>query len=194
MLSLITYQRKTNQFCNTHARIFAVDLFRKDVWYQDKNMTLEHCFINDTGRILSIHRDIYSSCYKECPKDCKFEYYSLSIKNVLSHANSDRTKIYLEHSSMPDITINYIPDITLLSLICNFGGLLGMWLGISFLEIAEDFKILITNLIKRRKPKTTINLLQVQIISDHSNSSPSQQDNTVKSGGRLFFKRKIIKL
>ena len=189
------YQQKTNKLCNSQAHILSGDLFRKEVWYQDEKKTLNHCFSNDTGRISSIHGDIISSCNKECQKDCKFAYYTLDVKNARSNANSDRTKIYLEHSSTPDITVNYLPEITWLSLVCNFGGLLGMWLGICFIGIIEDSKIIITNYIKRRKSKITINFLQlVELKSEPSTSSQNQQNNTVKSDFRLFYKRKINKI
>ena len=39
---------------------------------------------------------------------------------------------------MPDIIIKYLPQTTFLSLVCNFGGLLGMWLGLSVLNIFES--------------------------------------------------------
>ena len=44
----------------------------------------------------------------------------------------------INHNEMPDITIRYIPEMPLLTFICNFGGILGMWLGISFYSIVEN--------------------------------------------------------
>ena len=46
---------------------------------------------------------------------------------------------------MPDILIRYIPEITFNSFACNFGGLLGMWLGVSILSIISHFKSVIIN-------------------------------------------------
>ena len=183
------YQREVNKLCHSQAHIYSGDLFRREVWYQAKNMTFEHCFKNDTDKILAI----YSSCYKQCPKDCSFEYYSKDIKSVLSNVNLDRIKIILFHSDMPDITVNYVPDMTLLSLICNFGGLLGMWLGLSLLVMFEDFKNIVTKIIQSRKTNNILNQFNFVLNTQQIISSPNQQDN-VKIDRRRRFRRVNIKV
>ena len=169
------YQRIVKQLCNTQAHIYADNLFRKNVWSQFKNKTLEHCFIVDQNNIASI----YSSCYNECPKDCKFEYYSLDVKEVLKD-KPDHAQIYLEHSNMPDVTINYLPEITWLSLICNFGGLLGMWLGISILVIIEDLNMIIRALMRKISIKNTINF-NFFLHKVHGNNLFQKQHGTHKN-------------
>ena len=45
---------------------------------------------------------------------------------------------------MPDIFIRSVPEITFIQFVCSFGGLMGMWLGISILVIFDDIcKIII---------------------------------------------------
>ena len=81
-------------------------------------------------------------CESECKPDCVFTYYSKENK---TENNTDLWELYntveinIEHNSMPDIYIKYSPQTTLISVISNFGGLLGMWLGLSFLNILSDF-------------------------------------------------------
>ena len=49
-------------------------------------------------------------------------------------------------SSMPNVVINHLPEMTFISLLCNFGGLVGMWLGVSVLSTLEDVIDLTKNL------------------------------------------------
>ena len=44
----------------------------------------------------------------------------------------------LKPSRLPTVQINYLPKITFISFVCNFGGLLGMWLGMSFLTVLNE--------------------------------------------------------
>ena len=61
---------------------------------------------------------------------------------------------------MPDILIVHIPDICFISFVCNFGGLLGMWLGVSFLSIIDLIKSLFVKLIKEKGRPINIQLKQ----------------------------------
>ena len=45
------------------------------------------------------------------------------------------TEVILRRSDFPDMIIEYMPEITFISLVCNFRGLLGMWMGVSMLKI-----------------------------------------------------------
>ena len=59
---------------------------------------------------------------------------------------------------MPDFIIRYIPELTFISFVCNFGGLLGMWLGVSFLSIINYFKIVLVKFLKDHTNQTNIQL------------------------------------
>ena len=72
---------------------------------------------------------------------------------------TNATLIYLsKNMAMPDITIKHIPDISFISIICNFGGLLGMWLGLSFIKVLTTIKDVIIIVLKfiNNKPNVTI--------------------------------------
>ena len=61
--------------------------------------------------------------------------------------------IRITHSTYPDMIITSIPKINFNGLACNFGGLMGMWLGLSMIAILN----VIYKLIVKIKIKTTHN-------------------------------------
>ena len=73
----------------------------------------------------------------------------------------------LFHNGYPDIVIEYIPEISLIAVIGNFGGLLGMWLGVSVLS-SLDITINLTKHIRKLFIKNfnnnIINIVNVQPI------------------------------
>ena len=77
-------------------------------------------------------------CQRKCPDECHQEYYFVDIKMTDQLPSSIPLKnrsleINIVPSSRPKIVINHLPEMTLMSLVCNFGGLLGIWLGVSAL-------------------------------------------------------------
>ena len=109
----------------------------KQAWLIDKN------FHNpkqvDFNQWL-IEEKAKSKCDVLCQPDCTFRYFTMfNLKQEITDWEfSETIKIKIEHNSLPDLVIKYLPQTTFLSLVCNFGGLLGMWLGLSFLTILED--------------------------------------------------------
>ena len=73
-----------------------------------------------------------------CKAECNSKYYKIEIEKRDRKEVGDFT-IY--HGEYPDILIEHIPEITLIEFFCNFGGLLGMWLGLSLFGILNDIVI-----------------------------------------------------
>ena len=98
-------------------------------------------------------------CMKQCKPDCSFEYYIYDIKAGRKISNQEyerRSTIFIYHKQIPDIYIKHIPETTFISFISNFGGLLGMWLGISVIMIFENIYHSLKQIHKIfSKPKTT---------------------------------------
>ncbi len=46
----------------------------------------------------------------------------------------------IKHNKIPDILITHLPEITFNAFVCNFGGLLGLWLGLSVFAIFSEFR------------------------------------------------------
>ena len=86
-------------------------------------------------------------CQKGCKKDCSFKYYSYKFDPTYKNENN-QDKFMILHNSKPDIEVIFLPKIIFLSIICNFGGLLGMWLGLSFIDIIDYITIPLINSIR----------------------------------------------
>ena len=140
--------------------------------------------ITECTAYYKIKQDILAHCSKQCHFNCHYKYYSANIQrlNDLEHFKSD---LMMEHNQMPDILIKYIPETSLISFACNFGGLLGMWLGLSFLSIIEDS---IDSIFKLKLPKTTIN------ISNRINLIDPHQNNVVTPRNQNFFQYTNVSL
>ena len=76
-----------------------------------------------------------------CKVECNDKNYVIEI------VESDSTHIiFIRHSEYPDIFVKHIPEMNLIGLICNFGGHLGMWLGLSLFGIFNDTYSLFTKI------------------------------------------------
>ena len=124
------YQGKVKYHCQTE-QFVGVNILRRKVYFEQSNLNLSKCIVND-----KVHYKSLKSCEDQCHKECHFTYYSVTIDkyNVI---DMYQARFIINHNEMPDITIRYIPEMPLLTFICNFGGILGMWLGISFYTILE---------------------------------------------------------
>ena len=80
-------------------------------------------------------------CLQECRKDCKFSYFINSYENKGNFEETRmKTRNLIIHSPFPDILITHLPEITFNAFVCNFGGLLGLWLGLSVFAIFSEFR------------------------------------------------------
>ena len=80
---------------------------------------------------------------KKCLSECDFKYYLRDEPRTFSKDNDvwkEFSAITLKHNQMPDLVIRHLPELTLMSLVCNFGGLLGMWLGFSILTTFKGIR------------------------------------------------------
>jgi len=100
-------------------------------------------------------------CWKTCKINCQFIHYSIDIKKQWTekgeHYFQRSVTISLKHSRLPDVLVRHLPEITFISFISNFGGLLGLWLGFSVFSILTDLSIHIKNIISNRNNLQIIN-------------------------------------
>ena len=114
-------------------------------------------------------------CEKICKKECHSSYYIMNhhiideitndhdmFKKVFGRKLKWAISFELVHNKYPDILITHLPEMPLIELICNFGGLLGMWLGISILSSCGDMLSLIKKIYIKMN---NINLCQFNIIN-----------------------------
>ena len=108
-------------------------MLKKKRYFEQSNLNFSKCIIKT-----EIGYEILEICYDQCHKECHIEYYSFTI-NKLKEDKMNRIHLQLRHISMPDLTIRHIPEMPLLTFFCNFGGILGMWLGVAFVDILNRF-------------------------------------------------------
>ena len=129
------YQDKLRKICKVDRGLFiSTSLIRKD-YLRDGHNKIISC--NDTiynREAFSIKQD----CFKVCKVECNENYYPIEIEDNDSIHNYSFNSINIHHSQHPDIFIEHIPELNLISFLCEFGGLLGMWLGWSIFDIVND--------------------------------------------------------
>ena len=93
-------------------------------------------------------------CLKQCKPDCSFTYYIHEITTTETSSNPPYiySTISIQHNYLPDVYLQHLPETTFISFISNFGGLLGMWMGISVIVIFENI-FSISKLIRKYYPK-----------------------------------------
>ena len=168
------YQDKAKYHCQTQDLV-GCNILRKKIYFQQENLNLSKCRVSD-----EINFELIKTCEDKCQKECHFTYYSFTI-NKKEEMNMYHASIRFTHNEMPDITIRYIPEMPLLTFICNFGGILGMWLGLSFYTIFHDIwkiinvhilsKIIFTNNNTRINLFITKNAISRNIIQPRNNNS-----------------------
>ena len=115
---------------------------------------LDRIGYNTTCNITHIRNyyDNREACTIKCSDACYQAYFLLDSKQTYRNTNvstmmlSNRVVLTLIPNSMPNVVINHLAEMTILSLFCNFGGLVGMWLGISVLATLNNLIHLTKNL------------------------------------------------
>ena len=106
-------------------------LVREQFVSMNQNKTFTTC-----SAYTKIKQNAIISCSKHCKLNCQYKHYPANTEKISEFINS-QAYVIVEHNQMPDILIKYIPETSLLSFVCNFGGLLGMWLGLSIMAMLE---------------------------------------------------------
>ena len=144
------YQKKIREICKVDRGLFMSNsLIRKDYLVDGNDKMLS--FYDQES--FSIKQD----CEKMCKVECNFKYYSNEINS--RKGQNLKKVISILHSEYPDIFVKHIPELNLIGFLCNFGGLLGMWLGLSLFSIFNDIFILITKIAYHKY----INLISVKL-------------------------------
>ena len=133
-----------------HEKIFQIDecvnyfepkftLFRAEKILNNKEDIISPCNLSEKhSRFM---KRLKLECSNIWQKDCNTLFFNLNSHS--NKVNSERTISFrINHGGTPDIILTYLPETTFLSLVCNFGGLLGMWMGMSILSISEQLIII----------------------------------------------------
>ena len=155
------YQKHHDELCNESGIAFSTLLLRKEIVKEKRNEHVSFCEQYD-----DLQSSLMSICSKQCPNECDITYYPSSLNNI-RQLNDSTNLIFIQHNEMPDIIIVHIPEMNWISFVCNFGGLLGMWLGVSFLSIIDRIKTLFIRFLnkKRRPIKIQVNNFNINSLN-----------------------------
>ena len=90
----------------------------------------------------SLKDKYYEDCKRKCPIGCNSIQYSYTNFNSLK-STSNLTQFEFSIPDFSTLNITQIPKMNSFSFICNIGGALGLFMGISFLNIVEILEFLI---------------------------------------------------
>ena len=165
---LSCYQTRLSQKCGDSNFYLSNSLMRKE--FIDQN--IDKFVSKNIDCLDNFKHEILDECSKHCRFDCKFKYYIFNhnVKNTESDYYSSHPQHFtMLHNNLPDLQIKYLPKTDLISIICNFGGLLGMWLGLSVLSIFDNCLIMVKDLFSKRKNETKIQIIKQVIFTNNTN-------------------------
>ena len=133
------YQNRLRKICKvTSGNFFISSALLKEDYFVSENDKLISCYEQAYNRD---NFEIWHDCKKMCKLECNMKYYSVDIEN--------EKMTFIGHGEYPDIFVEHIPEMTMIGFVCNFGSLLGMWLGLSLYTIFTDSLNIITKIFYR---------------------------------------------
>lgn len=115
---------------------------RSGLLYRKTLLTPEDRFCSVTNRCqFSNYR---ASCAKECQHDCVEEKFDFEkFVDIPFYKHNNLTGIQISRKPVFDKVYRHSPAMTFIQLICDFGGLGGLWLGFSIISITTTIISLI---------------------------------------------------
>ena len=85
---------------------------------------------------------LQSQCQVRCLSECTNRYYNYEIKKESPNLYKESVWkkvifVRITHNHLPDQTNEHIPEMNFITFASNFGGLLGLWLGLSAMALFQ---------------------------------------------------------
>jgi len=155
---LCLYDCVTNAFKNQKQCVLnIVPLFYNttDDDYKMCNIFTEFSLVDNITKLCQI------KCLPNCDQEI-FDYELLSSQSKgINYVNLDKytTRISIFFKSDDQINYIYRPRMTLIDFLANFGGLLSLWLGLSFVTLYDYLLKFIVGVCKYSKKEVLINIV-----------------------------------
>jgi len=104
-----------------------------DCWYKLQNKSKSDCTYQFKTEFF--RQPILEKCKEYCPLECDSVSYSVNVESYLNEMN--KTEVYLYYESLIYTSISEIPKTKPFDLISNIGGILGLFVGFSFMSLFE---------------------------------------------------------
>ena len=85
-------------------------------------------------------KKVLTKCSDYCPLECDTISYKVSVNSFVDKAN--QTTIYVYYKDLKFISISQEASMVMSDLVSNIGGILGLFIGISFLSFIEIFEVI----------------------------------------------------
>ena len=118
--------------------VFRSDILLRKELFKDEN--LSDTRLND-DKLHFLSKDS-KECQFECEPECDTLFYKYQVKltkkmpEVYIKKNL-LTYVWIGHDDLPDQVTQHLPEMNFTQFSSNFGGLFGMWLGLSALAILQ---------------------------------------------------------
>ena len=162
-------------------------LIRMDALGDLANKTL--CNLKQDDRVWDIVKEHYHlerTCQSQCPRNCFESHYQYEIQTRKGvHYTEDHNcfSINIDHNSYYDQVIEHKPIMDWITLVSNWGGLLGMWLGLSVLYMSNKLidKIFEKYILPKKKQWVPLTLPLYTKKFVRTNTMPFNIENNGKS-------------
>ena len=124
---------------NNYKLIRRENLFKLSGYQLCNYFLFNETFVNHLVRKQFIEEN---TCKKSCLRNCDDTFYDFTVEAIKGDEHSwvnrsDEFGLTLEHNRFPDQIINHMPIMRWIDFMSSFGGLLGMWLGLSVVFVLE---------------------------------------------------------
>ena len=122
--------------------LYNLKLIRRENLFNMSLLTFCNLYFDKELKIILFKKQTIAEndCMKSCAENCDESYYDFTIEKIKGHSwvkLNNEFAITLKHNRFPDQIITHKPVMRWIELISNFGGLLGMWLGLSIAFVLD---------------------------------------------------------